>query len=185
MNCTITIFNTLNTIVSQLFRTLKCNEREHSKGRKPALTNSEIVACSIFKQRQNIGSKKALYEILEPPLSYQKFVDALNRVGVYLAKIITAILRSFGKSAHFVKFTDATDIPVCLNKVWPRPIPAASRPLGRPRRGIGRADGVGIGICRRGNGANFVVAESAPPTHPSRCGFIPAAGRTGYSPQLQ
>lgn len=112
----ITIFQNLNTIVSQLFRTLKFNEREHSKGRKPKLTNSEIVACSIFKQRQNIGSIKALYEILEPPLSYQKFVDALNRVGVYLAKIVTAILQSFGKSAHFVKFTDATDIPVCLNK---------------------------------------------------------------------
>jgi len=58
------------------------------------------------------------------------------------------------------------------HKVWPRPIPAAS----------------GRGI-RRGIGANFVVEESAPPTHLYFCGFIPAAVRqlaeSGYSPQLQ
>lgn len=116
MNTFLTIYHNLNTIVSQLFRTLKFKEREHSKGRKPALTNSEVVTCAILWRRQNIGSKKSLYEILEPPLSYQKFVDALNRIGVYLAKIVTAIMRLFGKSAHLVKFTDATDIPVCLNK---------------------------------------------------------------------
>lgn len=112
----ITIYHNLNAIVSHVFEKLKFNEREHPKGRKPALTNSEIVSCAIFKQRQNIGSIKALHEILEPPLSYQKFVDALNRVGHYLAKIITAIMHFLATPAHLVKFTDATDIPVCLNK---------------------------------------------------------------------
>ena len=116
MNYTITIFNTLNTIVSYFFRTLKFKEREHPKGRKPILTNSEIVACAVFKQRQNVGSKKSLYEILEPPCSYNRFVVALNRVGVYLAKIITVIMRFLRTEAHLIKFTDATDIPVCLNK---------------------------------------------------------------------
>ena len=59
-------------------------------------------------------------------------------------------------------------IRMTTNKVWPRPIPAASRSLAKPRRGI-----------RRGNGANFVVKESAPPTLVCRCGFIPEAKLRG------
>lgn len=116
MNYFITKFFSLKTIVSQLCSILKINEREHPKGRKPILTNSEIVSCAVFKQQQNIGSKKALYEILEPSCSYNRFVVALNRIGVYLAKIIAAILSFLRKSANIVKFTDATDIPACLNK---------------------------------------------------------------------
>ena len=80
------------------------------------LINSEAATCAILKQKQNIATKKSLYEILEPPLSYQKFVDAINRVAPYLARIIAALLSLAGKNPRLVKFTDATDIPVCLNK---------------------------------------------------------------------
>lgn len=116
METTLTIYRTLKTIVSQIFRVLKLNEREHPKGRKPILTNSEAATCAILKQKQNIATKKSLWEILEPPLSYQKFVDALNRIAPYLARIIAALLSLAGKSPRLVKFTDATDIPVCILK---------------------------------------------------------------------
>lgn len=116
MNYFITKFSSLKTIVSQFFVKLKFKEREHSIGRKPTLTNSEIVTAVIFKQRQNIATKQSLYDILEPALSYQKFVDALNRAGKYLAAIITTIINSLRKQAHLIKFTDSTELPVCLNK---------------------------------------------------------------------
>lgn len=116
MNTFITIYDKLNTIVSQFFKTLKFKEREHSKGRKPILKNSEIVAAVIFWRRQNIGSKKSLYEILEPPMSYNCFVAALNRAIKYLARIIAAVIRFFRKNSCIVKFTDSTELPVCLNK---------------------------------------------------------------------
>lgn len=112
----ITIYHTLNTIVSHFFQALKFKEREHAKGRKPALTNSEIVTCAIFKQRQNIATIQSLYDILEPPLSYQKFVDAINRIGIYLARIVTAIMRFLQRQSHVIKFTDSTELPVCLVK---------------------------------------------------------------------
>jgi hypothetical protein len=95
---------------------LKLKEREHSKGRKPAITNSEAVTCAILKQTQNIATKKSLWEILEPPMTYQKFVDALNRAAPYLARIIAALLFLTRRHPHLVKFTDWTDIPVCLPK---------------------------------------------------------------------
>mgnify|MGYP001559744698 CR=1 FL=1 len=116
MNTYLTIYHKLKTIVSQIFKTLKLNDREHPKGRKPKLTNSEAATCAILKQKQNIATKKSLWEILEPPLSYQKFVDALIRIAPYLARITAALLLFAREQAHPVKFTDATDIPVCLNK---------------------------------------------------------------------
>lgn len=112
----ITKFTSLSAIVTFFFKTLKFNQREHPNGRKPILSNSEIVTCVIFKQRQNIATKKSLYEILEPPLSYNRFVASLNRAATYLARMITAIMKFLQKGAHFIKFTDSTDIPVCLYK---------------------------------------------------------------------
>ena len=116
MNYFITKLSSLKTIVTPLLRKLNINEREHAKGRKPTLTNSEIVTAVIFKQQQNIATKKSLFEILEPALSYNRFVVALNRVGKYLARIITAIMQFLQQDAHLIKFTDSTELPVCLLK---------------------------------------------------------------------
>jgi len=116
MNTFLTTYRTLKTTITQIFHVLKLNDREHPKGRKPTLSNIEAVTCAIFKQKQNIATKKSLWEILEPPLSYQKFVDAINRVAPYLTRIIAVLLSLARKNPHLVKFTDATDIPVCLPK---------------------------------------------------------------------
>jgi hypothetical protein len=116
MNYAITQFNTLTTTIAHIFSALKLPEREHPKGRMPILTNSEAVSAAIFKQKQNIATKKSLWEILEPALSYDKFVRAINRSATYLARIVAALLEFAGQAPHLVKFTDATDIPVCLNK---------------------------------------------------------------------
>lgn len=116
METTLSIYHALNTIITRIFRVLKLKEWEHPKGRKPILSNSEAATCAILKQKQHIATKKSLYEILEPPLSYQKFVDAINRIAPYLARIIAALLSLTRQNPHLVKFTDATDIPVCLPK---------------------------------------------------------------------
>src|SRR3989338_5538407 len=116
MNYFITTFSSLNTIVTHFFSALKLQEREHPKGRKPILSNSEAVTCAVFKQRQNIATIQSLYDILEPPLSYQKFVDAVNLVEKYLATMIGVLMRILGKEAHAIKFTDSTELPVCLPK---------------------------------------------------------------------
>lgn len=116
METSLTVYHHLKTIVTDFFSTLKLKDRDHPKGRKPKLTNTESVTCVILKQQQNIATKKSLYEIVEPPLSYNRFVVALNRTTKYLGKIITAILQLFNRDSHPVKFTDSTDLPVCLNK---------------------------------------------------------------------
>ncbi len=78
MNIFLTAYSTLKTKVSQIFNSLKLPEREHPKGRKPTLTNSEAVTTAIFKQRQNVVTKKSLFEILEPSCKYNAFVRGKN-----------------------------------------------------------------------------------------------------------
>lgn len=116
MNTFLTIYHSLETIVAHIFEALHLANRDYPKGRKPKLTNTEAATCAILKQRQNIATKKSLWQILEPPLSYQRFVDAINRSAKHLARIVSALLSLTRKDPHLVKFTDSTDIPVCLNK---------------------------------------------------------------------
>lgn len=116
MNESITIYQNLKTTVAQIFSSLKLKVREHPKGRKPKLTNVEGVTCAILKQKQNIETKKSLFQIVEPPCKYNAFVCAINRAGKYLAHIITVVMKLLRKDACTLKFTDSTDIPVCLYK---------------------------------------------------------------------
>src|SRR3989344_3418370 len=116
MNQSITIFQTIKTIVASVFSSLKLKNRTHPKGRKPVLNNVEAVALDLMARRQNIATKKGLYEIVEPSCSYNTFVRTMNRCLGELAHIAGAVMRLLEKEAHFVKHTDATDIPVCLTK---------------------------------------------------------------------
>lgn len=116
MNQSITVYQNLKSIITDIFSSLKLKNREHPKGRKPALTNIEAVTCAILKQQQNIETKKSLYEIIEPSCSYNTFVVSINRTLDYLAQIIALVTMIFRNDAHLIKFTDATETPVCLLK---------------------------------------------------------------------
>src|SRR3989344_363240 len=78
MNTSLTIYYNLKTIVAQIFSSLKLKDRDHPKGRKPILTNTEAVTCVVLKQQQNIATKKSLYEIVEAPLQLSQ-VHRLDR----------------------------------------------------------------------------------------------------------
>jgi hypothetical protein len=63
-----------------------------------------------------IETKKAVYLIFKPSCSYKTFVVNLNRFAP-LAAIILLLIMQFNRSiAHIVKYTDSTNIPVCLFK---------------------------------------------------------------------
>lgn len=112
----LTIFNSLKHKIAQIFSTLKLKNREHPKGRKPFCTNTEAVTLAILKQTQNVATKKSFFEIVEPGCSYNTFVRTINRVGRELTCIIGVVLRILQEDAHVLKFTDSTDVPVCLYK---------------------------------------------------------------------
>ena len=87
-----------------------------STGRPLAIKPEEVIALSLFKQAQGIETKKSLWQIFKPPCSYKTLVVNMNKLMLYALLILKSILRWNQQSAHLVKHTDSTDIPVCLTK---------------------------------------------------------------------
>lgn len=112
----ITVYNNLRNKVQQLYTVLNLKRHEPTTGRKTIITTVDAITLSLFKQQQNIATKKSLFEIIAPPCTYKTLVERVNGVVKYLAYFISVLLAANRKETHLVKHTDATDIPVCLNK---------------------------------------------------------------------
>ncbi len=54
--------------------------------------------------------------MVKPDCTYKTFVESINRAGAHLILFIALILKTNRKAAHLIKFTDSSDIPVCLLK---------------------------------------------------------------------
>ena len=116
MKTVIQLYDNLKQKVQFLYTQLKLNRQEKTKGRKPALSIIDIITLSVFKQKNHIATKKAVYDIFDPRCSYKTLVVNMNRYA-RLAGILLAFLLNINRSSsHPVKHTDSTDIPVCLNK---------------------------------------------------------------------
>ena len=112
----IILYEKIKTVVSFFSRHLKFDKFKNKIGRKLALPLEDILATSLFKQKNNIATKIATYEILKPKCSYKTLVVNMNRFS-YLAAIIFALLMKINRNdSHPVKHIDSTDIPVCLFK---------------------------------------------------------------------
>ncbi len=116
MNFPLRIFNTLRNAVQEVYTFLHFETHESTTGRSLAIPLVDSIALAIFKQRQNVETKQSLFDMVEPACTYKTFVEAINRAGAYLLLFIALILKTNRKAAHILKFTDSTDIPVCLLK---------------------------------------------------------------------
>ena len=87
-------------------------------GRKLALPIIETLSLSLFWHLQGIVTKKSVYDLLSLKsfCSYKTFVVNINRLAPVALQIVALILKHNRQLAHVIKFTDATDIPVCLLK---------------------------------------------------------------------
>ena len=116
MNFSLALYNAMRNAVQKVYTFLHLEKHESTTGRTLAIPLVDSIALALFKQRQNIATKQSLFEMVEPSCTYKTFVEAINRAGVYLLLFIALILKTNRKAAHLIKFTDSTDIPVCLLK---------------------------------------------------------------------
>ena len=97
-----------------------CNLKEYLKatGRKLALPIIETLSLSLFWHLQGIVTKKSVYDLLSLGsfCCYKTFVVNVNRLAPIALQIVALIIHHNRQFAHIIKFTDATDIPVCLLK---------------------------------------------------------------------
>jgi hypothetical protein len=105
------ILTKVQFFIKQLHLTLR-----KSTGRPLAISTEETIALSLWKQTNGIPTKKAIWKIFSLNCSYKTLVVNMNRRTFQALVILQAILKWNRATAHLVKHTDSTDIPVCLNK---------------------------------------------------------------------
>lgn len=116
MKTAIKLYSRICKMVSFMIKRLKLDRFKRKLGRKLALSLEDIISLSLFKQRNGIETKKALYEIFEPRCSYKTMVVSMNRFYVLGIIILLNVIRGNRKNQHIIKHIDSTDIPVCLFK---------------------------------------------------------------------
>src|SRR3989344_1688986 len=107
MKIRLEVYNTLKQKVVFLYHKLK-------------LANPLIdtLSLALYKQASTRTTKKSLWNDLKETLccSYKTLVVNLNRCALLALVILLRILRDNRQNVHWLKRTDSTDIPVCLNK---------------------------------------------------------------------
>lgn len=116
MKTVIQLYDNLRQVVEFFYKQLKLDKFEKSKGRNLALSISETISLAIFKQSNNIATKKSIFEIFKPKCSYKTLVVNMNRFAHLALLILVIILKNNRKNQHFIKHTDSTEIPVCSNR---------------------------------------------------------------------
>ena len=97
-----------------------CNLKEFVKktGRTLSLTISTSITLALFWHLQGVVTKKSVYKLLSLAryCSYKTFVVNLNRFASVALQIIGLLVKHNRQFTHWIKFTDATALPVCLLK---------------------------------------------------------------------
>src|SRR2546422_8147506 len=100
MNLSITVYNRICEVVKFFWGHLKLDGQLPKTGRHLALAPCDALAAGLLKQKQNIETKKATYELLEPDCSYKTFVVSLNRLAKFAGLILALILKTNRDDTH-------------------------------------------------------------------------------------
>lgn len=116
METVIQLYNDILHKVRFFYKQLQLAKYEKSTGRPLSISIIETISLAIFKQVNNIATKKALYNIFQPTCVYKTLVVNMNRFSMLALLVLTCIMKVNRLMAHPIKHTDATDVPVCLPK---------------------------------------------------------------------
>jgi len=97
---------------------LNLNHKSNPQGRPLKITNEDSLALALYQHTSTRATKKSVWDDFKDALhcSYKTLVVSLNRVAAWSMRILFLLMRFGKKHGHLVKYTDATDLPVCLKK---------------------------------------------------------------------
>jgi hypothetical protein len=113
------IFENLQHIIKQLTSFFKVAEPETSAvGRPKKISDREALVFALYQHASTRVTKKSVYDDFRATLdcSYKTFVVSVNRVALLTLRLLSLLMAWNKRNSHLVKYTDATDIPVCLKK---------------------------------------------------------------------
>jgi len=112
------VFDKIKQTVKFFSNKLRFDKFLNKTGRKLAISINNILSLALYKSKQGIVTKKAVWDEFQNHFNctYKTFVINMNR-WYFLALIIIALLMKINrKNSHIVKHIDSTDIPVCKFK---------------------------------------------------------------------
>lgn len=114
----LTVYENLKRIVSHLTKTFNLIPSPAPTGRPRKITHLDALTLALYQHASTRQTKRSLYEDFKHALrcSYKTLVVAVNTAGLLALRILHLLMRLNQYRAHLVKYTDATDIPVCLKK---------------------------------------------------------------------
>lgn len=113
------VFCTLQQIVTQLCSTFQVAEEETSAmGRPRKIPPVHALTFALYQHASTRATKKSVYDDFKTMLqcSYKTFVVSVNKAAKLALRLLYLFMHLNRMGAHPVKYTDATDIPVCLRK---------------------------------------------------------------------
>ena len=87
------VYNELKKKVRFLYDKLKLFRYKKSVGRTLALPITETLTLALYKQTQNIATKKAIWKDFQPPCSYKTLVVNMNRCAILALLVLGIRLR--------------------------------------------------------------------------------------------
>ncbi|MEK7203369.1 MAG: hypothetical protein AAB653_03570 [Patescibacteria group bacterium] len=93
MKTAIQLYDNLRQVVKFFYKQLRLDKFEKIKGRKLALKIIDIISLAIFKQSNNIATKKSIYKIFKPKCSYKTLAVGINRFAHLALLVLTTILK--------------------------------------------------------------------------------------------
>ncbi len=118
MNIQSNTFKELNVIVIQLSAKFHLVRETPTKGRPRKISEINALTLSLYQHTSTRATKKSVYLDFKSELhcSYKTLVVSMNASSVLCLRLLFILMRLGRKNQHLVKYTDATDIPVCLRK---------------------------------------------------------------------
>ncbi len=114
------LFHNLKNRITEIIHAFKLNltHKKHPQGRPLKIENLDAIALALYQHASSRATKKSVYDDLKGSLgcSYKTLVCAMNRAAMFVMQILFILMRFGKKHGHLVKYTDATDLPVCLKK---------------------------------------------------------------------
>lgn len=112
------ILENLKRSISQILQTFHLTLSAALTGRPRKISQLDSLALALYQHASTRTTKRSVYEDLKTKLhcSYKTLVVSMNAAGVLALRILNILMRLNRGVAHPIKYTDATDIPVCLKK---------------------------------------------------------------------
>lgn len=112
------IYEQLKHRVTHLIKTFNLTLSAAKTGRPRKISKLDSLTLALYQHTSTRATKKSVYNDFKQWLkcSYKTLVVAMNEAGVLALRILFGIMRLNKQFSHVVKYTDATDLPVCLKK---------------------------------------------------------------------